>query len=62
MAIRRRGLVLRGWVANLLPPRMALVDANVQTLTSRLAMPPVAIVDVGGLPTFSRDALGMLGW
>jgi dethiobiotin synthetase len=61
LAIRRRGLVLAGWVANLLPPPMALADANVRTLTSRLGMPPVAIVDPGGAPIFGRDALATLG-
>ena len=62
LAIRRRGLILRGWVANLLPPRMALADANVRTLTSRLGMPPVTIVDAGGVPGLGHDALARLGW
>ena len=39
LAIRRRGLELRGWVANRLPAPMRLADRNVETLAERLGAP-----------------------
>lgn len=61
LAIRRRGLVLRGWVANVLPPGMPLAGRNVDALAQRLGLPPVAIADVGDLPQFDARALAALG-
>ena len=41
-AIRARGLVLAGWVANHIDPAMAQADANVAALQARLAAPLIA--------------------
>lgn len=61
LAIERRGLALGGWVANHLPPPMAFATANIETLALRLGMRPLAIVEAGATPTFSDDALALLG-
>ena len=61
LAIRRRGLVLRGYVANVLPPPMALLDRNIATLTARLGMPPVAVAGAFEWPRFDGQALAALG-
>ena len=60
LAIRRRGLVFGGWVANGLPPAMALVDLNIDALAARLGSAPVAQVGVGRAPRFDADALARL--
>ena len=62
LAIARRGLVLRGWVANDLAPPMALVERNVCTLTERLGAPPVAIIGAGDALSFDRTVLSRLGF
>ena len=41
-AIRARGLVLAGWVANQIDPAMTHADANVAALQARLAAPLIA--------------------
>jgi dethiobiotin synthetase len=46
-AIGARGLTLAGWVANLVDPDMARIDANVQTLAARLPAPRVATLTWG---------------
>ncbi len=46
-AIRTRGLTLAGWVANLVEPAMARIDANLAALDERLPAPRIAIVDWG---------------
>jgi dethiobiotin synthetase len=46
-AIRARGLPFRGWIANKLAEEMPLVAANIETLTSRFGMPPLAVVPPG---------------
>ena len=61
LAIERRGLALGGWVANHLPPPMAFATANIETLALRLGMRPLGIVEAGATPTFSDDALALLG-
>jgi dethiobiotin synthetase len=48
-AIHARGLVLAGWVANLIDPNMARVDANVQALDARLPALRVATLAWGRL-------------
>jgi dethiobiotin synthetase len=62
LAIERRGLALRGWVANHLPPTMALASANVDALATRLGMRPLAIVEAGAMPLFDEQALAALGF
>ena len=46
-AIAARGLVLAGWVANLVDPNMSRIDANVQALAARLPAPRVATLTWG---------------
>jgi dethiobiotin synthetase len=64
-AIRMRGLVLAGWVANRIDPAMAEADASVATLARRIAAPLVADFGWrdGGVPPqpMSRAALATLG-
>ena len=62
LAIERRGLALRGWVANHLPPTMALAHANVDALATRLGVRPLAIVEAGAMPFFDQRALAALGF
>ncbi len=52
-AIRACGLPFAGWVANKLLTEMPLVEANIETLSSRFGAPPLAVVPagVGALPT-----------
>jgi len=46
-AIHARGLAVAGWVANLVEPAMARIDANLAALDERLPAPRIAIVDWG---------------
>ena len=43
-AIRARGLVLAGWIANCIDPRMRALEANVEALTLRLQAPRIASI------------------
>lgn len=43
-AIARDGLLLGGWVANLVDPDMARQDDNIATLSEALGMPPLGVV------------------
>ena len=61
LAIRRRGLALAGWVANVLPPAMPFVERNIDALVERLGVSPIAIAGVGAEPRFDTDALAALG-
>ena len=61
LAIARRGLVLRGWVANVLPPPMPLAERNVRALSERLGIAPAAVVAAETLPAFDANALAALG-
>jgi len=62
LAVQRRGLVLRGWIANGLPPAMPLAQGNVAALTARLGMAPIAVVEPGAAPVFDAAALAALGF
>jgi dethiobiotin synthetase len=42
LAIRARGLILAGWIANRIDPRFADADANVAALSAALGAPPIA--------------------
>jgi dethiobiotin synthetase len=46
-AIHSRGLAFAGWVANLVDPDMARIEANVQALDARLPAPRVATLAWG---------------
>jgi dethiobiotin synthetase len=43
-AIQRRGLALAGWVANRLDPAMAVFDANLSTLSSKIPAPLLGVI------------------
>jgi dethiobiotin synthetase len=43
-AIRARGLVLAGWVANGIDPSMAAFDENLETLKARLGAPCLGVI------------------
>ncbi|MEO8537620.1 MAG: dethiobiotin synthase [Betaproteobacteria bacterium] len=60
MAVRRRGLELRGWIANALPAPMDFAEANVRTLAARLGE-PAAVVPSGTAARFGGDVLARLG-
>jgi dethiobiotin synthetase len=63
LAIHRRGLELRGWIANTLSAPMRFADRNVATLAERLGEPVVVIEspDVTKLGPDSLRALGLMG-
>jgi len=63
LAIRRRGLELRGWVANRLSTPMRLADGNIAALAERLGA-PVAIIglpDAADLRQETLRGLGLMG-
>jgi dethiobiotin synthetase len=60
LAIRRRGLELRGWIANRLPQPMLFAEGNVRTLAERLG-PAAACVDSQPPVRFGPDVLDKLG-
>ena len=62
LAVQRRGLVLAGWIANALPPQMALLTQNAEALAERLGSPPIALVGAGERPTLDAKQLRMLGF
>jgi dethiobiotin synthetase len=49
-AIRSYGLPFAGWIANKMHSEMALVGANIDTLSTRFGVPPLGIVPAGGGP------------
>ena len=59
-AIRARGLVLAGWVANRIDPAMVRGDDNVADLALRLGSAPLADIAWGGSPSFAAAALAKL--
>lgn len=62
LAVQRRGLTMRGWIANGLPPGMPEGRRNIDALTRRFGVAPVVAVAPGDVPSFGRDALAMLGF
>ncbi len=62
LAVRRRGLVLRGWIANELPPGMPHGRRNIGALTERIGVAPIVVVAPDAVPSFDADALAMLGF
>jgi dethiobiotin synthetase len=60
-AIRARGLPFAGWIANQLQSQMPLASANIETLTSRFGMPPLAVVPAGaGFADWAVEAANKL--
>jgi dethiobiotin synthetase len=55
-AVRASGLVLAGWIANHVDPRMARADENVASLEERLAAPLVARIAYNAAPDPARVA------
>jgi dethiobiotin synthetase len=58
-AIRARGLVLAGWIANHIDPAMAQADNNVAALQARLGAPLLARVAFSGTPDAAAIASGI---
>jgi len=52
-AIRSRGLRFAGWVANCIDPQMHAVEANVESLVTRLPAPHIATIPWGAPPVLS---------
>ena len=57
-ALRERGLRFAGWIANKLASEMPLADANIDTLTRRFGVPPLAVVPCGEEGTDLRSVPG----
>jgi dethiobiotin synthetase len=49
-AVRARGMRFAGWIANRLQAEMPLADDNIDTLSTRFSMAPLAVVPVGSNP------------
>ncbi len=62
LAIRARGLVCAGWVANRIDPAMERADESVRTLDALLGAPRVASAAWGGELVLAPEALPMLGF
>ena len=62
LAIRARGLVLAGWVANELPPGMAHREGNVDAIARRLGARPIAAFTQQEPAHFDALALALLGF
>jgi dethiobiotin synthetase len=54
-ALHWRGLAFAGWVANKLTEEMPFAAANIETLSSRFGVPPLAVVPVGQFGTNPRS-------
>ena len=61
LAIRSRGLVLAGWIATRIDPRMAYADENVAWLAAELPAPLVADFSTSTPRPLAADALATLG-
>ena len=55
-AVRERGLRFAGWIANKLQSEMPLANANVDTLSIRFGMAPLAVVPMGTDPRSEPNA------
>jgi dethiobiotin synthetase len=56
-AVLARGLQFAGWFANKLPSEMPLANANVDTLSARFGMAPLAVVPMGTNPRSEPNAI-----
>lgn len=55
-AVRERGLRFAGWIANKMRSEMPLANANVDTLSTRFGMAPLAVVPMGTDPRSEPNA------
>jgi dethiobiotin synthetase len=55
-ALRSQGMTFAGWIANKLATEMPLADANIDTLSSRFAAPPLAVVPAGAVEVGGRQS------
>lgn len=60
-AILARGLAFSGWIGNAIDPEFARRDANIATLTKRLAAPCLGIVPWMAEPTVGKAAAALSG-
>ncbi len=61
-AIERSGCARAGWIANVVDPRTARLDEQVETLTCRLRGTPLAVLGHGLGPSARRAALAAAAW
>ena len=65
-AIRSSGLPFAGWIANKLAVEMPLANANIESLTTRFRVPPLAVVPPGAtlvsdpIPPWAEEAANKL--
>jgi dethiobiotin synthetase len=55
-ALRACGMRFAGWIANKLATEMPLASANIETLSSRFGVSPLAVVPVGSTGTDPRSS------
>jgi len=60
-ALRARGMVFAGWIANKLATEMPLANANIETLSSRFGTDPLAIVPADAAKSGTRQS-PLPGW
>lgn len=60
LAIRARGLTLAGWIANRLPPDMPHAEDNIDALTRRIGVAPIAAFGAGMPSRIAPDRLSAL--
>ncbi|MEO8063759.1 MAG: dethiobiotin synthase [Pseudomonadota bacterium] len=60
-ALRARGMIFAGWVANKLATEMPLADANIDTLSSRFGAAPLAVVPADAVKSGSGQS-ALPGW
>jgi dethiobiotin synthetase len=60
-ALRSRGMVFAGWIANRLASEMPLASANIDTLSDRFGVPPLAVVPAGTVKSGSAPT-AVTGW
>jgi len=65
-AIRSSGLPFAGWIANKMAVEMPLANANIESLTTRFRVPPLAVVPPGAtlvsdpIPPWAEEAANKL--
>ena len=65
-ALRAHGMVFAGWIANKMAVEMPLANANIETLSSRFGVEPLAVVPAGtvkdsrSVPTWANEVVERL--